>query len=310
MVNKMNIGVIGVGYWGSKVVREYIDLAKEEKINGVGICDAREDTLKNFKDNENIIKTSNNYKEFLKDTAIDGVHICVNNKYHYDVAKEALQNGKHVLLEKPMTTEAHKAYELVELSAHNGLILQVGHIFRFANVIRKAKELVDKNYFGKIYYFTLKWTTLMQPIQDVDIIWDLLPHPLDIIHFLTGKWPSNWHVFGRFYRRDKLNEMTFINLDYKDFVANIELSWLTPERKRLMEIVGSDRMAKIECVKQKMHIFEGNEKEFDVEIEANNTIKEEALNFINSIKSQKMPFNSHIIGAKNVDIIEKIMEGI
>jgi len=150
----------------------------------------------------------------------------------------------------------------------------------------------------------------MQPIQDVDIIWDLLPHPLDIIHFLTGKWPSNWQVFGRFYRRDKLNEMTFINLDYKDFVANIELSWVTPERKRLMEIVGSDRMAKIECVKQKMHIFEGNEKEFDVEIEANNTIKEEALNFINSIKSQKMPFNSHIIGAKNVDIIEKIMESI
>lgn len=304
----MNVGVIGVGYWGSKVVREYIDMVHDGIIDGVGICDAREEALNKFKDNS-IIKKSTNYKEFLGSNEINAVHIAVNNNFHYDVAKEALINGKHVLLEKPMATEANKAYELVELSANNGLILQVGHIFRFANVIRKAKELVNKNYFGSIRYFTLKWTTLMQPIKGVDIIWDLLPHPLDIIHFLTGKWPSTWQVMTRAYRRSELNEMAFINLDYGDFVANIELSWLTAERKRIMEIIGEKRMAKVECVKQKMHVFE-NGKEFDIDIEANNTIKEEALNFIGSIKNKKMPFNSHIIGAKNVDVIEKIMESI
>lgn len=305
----MNVGVIGVGYWGSKVVREYIDLVKEKKIDGVGVCDMREEVLNNFRNIDIVVKVSKDYKEFLKDENIEAVHICTNNATHYEVAKYALENGKHVLLEKPMTTDASKAYELVELSAHNGLILQVGHIFRFANVIRKAKELVDKKFFGKIYYFTLKWTTFMPSIQGVDIIWDLLPHPLDIIHFLTGKWPSNWQVMAKFYRREKLNEMTFINLDYKDFVANVELSWITKERKRLMEIVGEERMAKVECVKQKMHIFEDG-KEYDMEIEANNTIKEEAINFIESIKNRKMPFNSHIIGAKNVDIIEKIMESL
>lgn len=305
----MNVGVIGVGYWGSKVVREYIDLVKEKKIDGVGVCDMREEVLNNFRNIDIVVKVSKDYKEFLKDENIEAVHICTNNATHYEVAKYALENGKHVLLEKPMTTDASKAYELVELSAHNGLILQVGHIFRFANVIRKAKELVDKKFFGKIYYFTLKWTTFMPSIQGVDIIWDLLPHPLDIIHFLTGKWPSNWQVMAKFYRREKLNEMTFINLDYEDFVANVELSWITKERKRLMEIVGEERMAKVECVKQKMHIFEDG-KEYDMEIEANNTIKEEAINFIESIKNRKMPFNSHIIGAKNVDIIEKIMESL
>ncbi len=305
----MNVGVIGVGYWGSKVVREYIDLVKEKKIDGVGVCDMREEVLNNFRNIDIVVKVSKDYKEFLKDENIEAVHICTNNATHYEVAKYALENGKHVLLEKPMTTDASKAYELVELSAHNGLILQVGHIFRFANVIRKAKELVDKKFFGKIYYFTLKWTTFMPSIQGVDIIWDLLPHPLDIIHFLTGKWPSSWQVMAKFYRREKLNEMTFINLDYKDFVANVELSWITKERKRLMEIVGEERMAKVECVKQKMHIFEDG-KEYDMEIEANNTIKEEAINFIESIKNRKMPFNSHIIGAKNVDIIEKIMESL
>jgi predicted dehydrogenase len=306
----MNVGVIGIGYWGSKVVGEYIDLAKEEKIDGVGICDVREDILKKFGDMEYVTKASNDYKEFLKDEDIDAVHICVNNDMHYEVAKTAMQNGKHVLLEKPMTTNSQKAYELVEISANSGLILQVGHIFRFANVIRKAKEFVEKNYFGKIYYLTLKWTTLMQPIQGVDIIWDLLPHPLDIVHFITGKWPSSWQVTAKLYRREKLNEMTFMNLDYDDFITNVELSWVTPERKRLLEIIGSDRMARVECVKQQMHVFEGNEKDFDVEIKDNNTIREEALNFIDSIKSGKMPFNSHIIGAKNVDTIQKIMESI
>jgi len=305
----MNIGIIGIGYWGSKVAREYLDLAKEEKIDGVGLCDTREDILNNF-ESEHIIKKSTDYTEFLKNDKIDAVHIAANNKFHYDIAKEALSNGKHVLLEKPMTTETNKAYELVELSAKHGLVLQVGHIFRFANVIRRAKELVDENYFGEIRYLTLKWTTLMESVNGVDIIWDLFPHPLDMIHFLTGKWPSEWQVMARAYRRDKPSEMTFINLDYGDFIANVELSWLTPERKRLMEIVGSERMARVECVKQKIHIFEGNKRDFDLEVEGNNTIREEALNFVDSIKNKKMPFNSHIIGAKNVDIIEKIMESV
>ncbi len=306
----MNIGVIGVGYWGSKVVKEYLDLAAEGIIDGVGICDKREEVIDNFKGKEDVIKLSTDYNEFLKNDTIDGVHICTNNEFHYQIAKTALDNGKHVLLEKPMTTDSSKAYELVELSAHNGLILQVGHIFRFANVIREVKKLVDENYFGDIRYLTLKWTTLMKPIKGVDIVWDLLPHPLDIVHFLTGKWPSDWQIMTKKYRRKELSELALINLDYGDFIAAVELSWLTHERKRLLEIIGSNKMAKVECVKQRLHILEEGGKLSHIEVEANNTIREEAMNFIKSIKSRKMPFNSHIIGAKNVDVIEKIVESI
>jgi hypothetical protein len=131
-----------------------------------------------------------------------------------------------------------------------------------------------------------------------------------MIHFLTGKWPLDWKIISKAYRRKELNEVAFINLNYDKFFATIGLSWITPERKRLMEIVGSGRSAKVECVKQKIHVFEGNERDFDLDVRSNNTIKEEAINFINSIKQNKMPFNSHIIGAKNVDIIEKIIKDI
>ena len=300
----VKIGVVGIGYWGSKVAREYLNLVENRVIDSVSLCDIDKGRLGLFKG----VKTFTSLEKFLRN--VDAVHICTNNHTHYMVAKKALENNVHVLVEKPMTISSNDAYHLVELASEKGMVLQVGHIFRFANVIRKTKELVCNNYFGKIYYFTLKWTTLMQPVKGVDIIWDLLPHPLDIIHFLMGKWPVDWQIMARHYRREKLSEIAFINLDYRDFVANIELSWLTPERKRLMEIVGSDKMAKIECVKQKMMIvIEGNNR-YEIPVEANNTIREEILNFIEAVDSRKMPFNSHIIGAKNVDVIENIIRDV
>ena len=299
----MRIGVVGIGYWGSKVTREYLSLVEDRTIDSISLCDVNKGRLGLFKG----VKTFTSLEEFLRN--VDAVHICTNNHTHYQIAKKALENDVHVLVEKPMTVSSSDAYHLVELASEKGLILQVGHIFRFANVIRKTKELLDNEFFGKIYYFTLKWTTLMQPIKGVDIIWDLLPHPLDIIHFLTGKYPSSWNVMTRHFRREKHSELAFINLDYKDFVANIELSWLTHERKRLMEIIGSDKMARIECVRQKMSIIAEDEV-YEIPVDANNTIREEILNFIEAVDSRKMPFNSHIIGAKNVDIVEKIVGGL
>lgn len=133
-------------------------------------------------------------------------------------------------------------HNLVEIASENGLVLQVGYIFRFANVIRKVKELYEEGFFGDIRYFKLEWTSLITPIKDLDIIWDLLPHPLDIINFITGEWPSRFGVTGRAYRREELNEVAFIQADFnKKFFANIEISWLQPIRRRIMEIVGSKR---------------------------------------------------------------------
>lgn len=305
----MNIGVIGIGSWGKRVVGEYHSLVKEGELTAVGICEKNPDLLKQAKDmNPSVVSTD--YKEFLKHKDIDAVHICVPNEYHYEIAKYALQNGKHVLLEKPITQEARSAYELVEIASQEGLILQVGHIFRFAQVLRKTKELVDQDYFGQIYYMTLNWTTLMNYMEGIDIIWDLLPHPLDMIHFLTGKYPKTWHINAKPLRRKSLNELAVLSLEYDDFFATIELSWVTAERKRLLQLIGSQRQAKVECVKQQLHIYEGNQKEFDIPVEKNNTIRDEALNFITSIQNKKMLYNAHIIGAQNVDIIEKILHSL
>lgn len=295
----MNIGVIGIGSWGNRVIKEYVDLLNEGIIDNVSICEINKELLKEYKN----FKSSNNYKKFLEDDSIDAVHICTPNNTHYDIVKESMENDVHVLVEKPMTTKSSDAYKLIELSAENGLILQVGHIYRFANVMKKLKELMNENYFGEIKYLTFKWTNLFQPAQDTDIIWDLTPHIIDMTHFLTSMWPIDSTVF----RKNK--KSAFLNLDYKDFISNVELSWITHERKRELNIIGSDRSAKVQCVKQHIHIYE-NKKEFDIDVVLNNTIKDEAINFITSIKNKKMPYNSHIIGARSVDVIENILEDV
>ena len=300
----MDVGVIGIGYWGNKVVREYMDLYMEGVIDSIALCDLDGTKLEPFKERVNAYT---DIEGFIRN--IDAVHICTNNQTHYEIAKTALTNGTNVLVEKPMTMNHDQAYNLVEMASETGLVLQVGHIFRFANVIRKVKALYNERFFGDIRYFKLEWTSLMPPIKDIDIIWDLLPHLLDIINFITGEWPSGFGVTGRAYRREELNEVANIHADYnKDFFANIVISWLQPIRRRTMEIVGSKRSAVVDCVGQKIEVYDVDGSKDRIEVVSNNTIRDEALNFLNAIKTGKNTFNSAIVGARCVEMIERVIE--
>jgi predicted dehydrogenase len=301
----MKIGVIGIGRWGTKVAREYITLANEGIVDSVILCDADNHRLKPFAD---LAITYNKLDDAIR--SVDGIHICTPNSTHYEIAKKALESEVHVLVEKPMTTDHNKAYELVEIATAENLILQVGHIYRFANAIRKIKELYGSNYFGSICYFNLTWTHLMPYMESVDVLWDLLPHPLDILNFITKKWPREFVGVGRAFRRDRLNEVGSLQAIYDDEIfANIHLSWLSPIRRRILEIVGSKRTALVECVKQEIKIYEGNEEKL-LKVEVNNTIRDEALNFIRAIKTGKNNFNSSIVGARNVEMIERAINSL
>lgn len=299
----MRIGVIGIGYWGQKVAREYISLLNEGKLDSLSLCDVDESKLTTFKGE---INTFTNFDEFIN--SVDAIHVCTNNSRHYEITRKALNQCKHVLVEKPMTLDPDEAYELVEHASSNGCILQVGHIYRFANVIRKVKELYGDEYLGKPYYFNIRWTHKMQPIKGIDILWDLLPHPIDILNFITGNWPLEFTGVGRVFRREKTNEMVNIQGIYDNsLVTNIHLSWLSPIRRRTIEIVGSERTALVECVKQEINIYEEGKIE-PLKLEANNTIRDEIVNFLNAIETGKSSFNSAIVGARAVDIIKKAIE--
>jgi len=297
----MKIGIIGIGQWGTKVAKEYIKLMDEGTLDSVILCDADNSKLKPFSD---VTITCNQFNEAIR--KVDGIHICTPNSTHYKFAEKALESGVCVLVEKPMTTDHNKAYELVEIATAENLVLQVGHIYRFANAVRKIKELYQSNYFGNVYYFNLTWTHLMPYVEGVDVLWDLLPHPLDIVNFITRKWPIKVVGVGKAFRRGESSEVVSLQALYDDETfANVHLSWLSPIRRRSLEIVGSKRTALVECVKQKIRIYEEGKEQLPKEVEANNTIRDEALNFIRAIETGKNSFNSSIVGARNVEIIEK-----
>lgn len=296
----MRVGIFGLGRWGQKVLKEYIALLDEEVIESLMLYDHNFNQLKQL---NGLFKTASSFRDALN--KVDVLHICTDNSTHYSIAKQALQSGIHVLVEKPMTTSYNQALELVELADSQNLILQAGHIYRFSNVIRKIVELFQEGFFGTTYYFTCTWTHLMPIKQRVDILWDLLPHPLDILNFITEKWPTDFIGAGRAFRRHNLKEIACLQALFNDdIIANIHLSWLNPFRRRILEVIGSKKTASVECVAQHITIYDNNSIT-SLEVEANNTLRAEILNFIDAVKTGKNHFNSSLVGARNVEMIEK-----
>ena len=155
-MDKLNVGVIGVGYWGKKIASEYALLSKTDpSVNLLGVCDVFEDNLKFCKEKYGVSYLAKTPDEILLNPEIDAVHICTPSVTHYDICKEALNQGKHVTLEKPMTLDSHEAIKLVDLALEKNRVLSVGHIFRFDAAIMKAKTLIENNWFGDLYWMKL-----------------------------------------------------------------------------------------------------------------------------------------------------------
>ncbi|TYL36433.1 hypothetical protein CV102_22690 [Natronococcus pandeyae] len=295
----MKIGVIGLGSWGRRVFEEYARLRDEGVTDAVVGCDTDPGQLAAI---DGADATYESLEETLE--AADAVHVCTNNESHYPIAQRALRSDTDVLLEKPLTLDRRNAYHLVELASERGRILQSGHVFRFANVVRKVRDLYDDGYFGDVYYVTLRWTHQTEPIDGTDVLWDLLPHPLDILNFVARDWPDDAVVIGDACRRPDRLEFATASLEFEEFTAVVQLSWVDPVRRRQLEIVGAERSAVVECVDQTIDVA-GTAPD-PIDVVKNNTIRTEAQNFINAIETGQNTFNSAIVGARTVDVIDEI----
>lgn len=312
---RVNLAVIGAGYWGRKVVREYLNLEKEDSdFRLVEVCDLLESNLDYCKKELDInpAKLTTDYESVFKSLDIDAVHICTPNETHYKFGSQALNEGKNVLLEKPIALSPKDAWDLCRLSESKRLCLQVGHIYRFNNALKKVRDLISEGYFGDLYYFKLQWTTWMPSPLGRDIIFDLGPHPVDILHFLIQKWPKKVNCTANYYRRPSLEEVAYINLDFgHKLMANVELSWLQPGKVREVTIIGSKRAAKVDCLDQTVHTYEDNNGEnFSIEIDANNTIFDEVKNFIFSIRDETNHKNPGAVGAGNVVVLDSLKRSL
>ena len=294
------LGIVGLGNWGRRVAEEANILLEEGFIDDLYLCDANEALLKKYKDN----KTTREFNDLI--SKIDAVHICTPNQFHFELGKRSLENNIHTLIEKPMTTNRYDAFELLEIALEKGLVLQVGHIFRFANVVKKLREMYENNEFGQVHYINLEWTHYMKPMSNTNVIWDLAPHPIDILNFITSQWPIKIFGVAKPLRQSRYEEMAILQALYKNNMnSTVHISWANPIKRRRVEIVGEEITAQAECVKQTIDIHRNDGSIESIPVESNNTIREEISHFVSSIKTRKNGNNSGVIGLRTVELIER-----
>ena len=300
-MTKFKVGIIGTGYWGRKGVEEFSNI---QNVSVEAIADLSEENLKFCADRFKVQRTLKDYSQLIAIPDITAVYVATPNSLHYQICKEALESGKHVLVEKPITLDSKQGWELVKTAEKNNLTLAVGHIFRFNNAIIEAKRLLKQKFLGKLFLMDFNWVNLEKPFTDRDVIVDLAPHMFDMMNFLTDAWPVEISAVA-VEHRNKVYETANIHAKFADGVlSNAMLSWVIPRKTRQVSLIGESRSMFIDAVGQEITVFESGYT-YKLGIERNNTIRDELLHFIDSIgKPSVETKNSGAVGVRTVELIE------
>ena len=238
-VRTLKIGIIGYGYWGPNLTRNFFEIPMADL---VAIADMKNDRLQRAKNVYPSVYTTNEYTEFFN-MDLDAAIISTPPATHYPIAKDCLEHGMHVLIEKPMTLKSEHAQELIELAASKDLILMVGHTFEYNSAVLALKEYVDSGEIGEILYLDTARLNLGLFQSDSNVLWDLAPHDISILLYLFGEKPISVSAQGMPCVFDGIYDVAYMNLIFPNRVpAYIHVSWLDPCKVRRLTVVGSKKM--------------------------------------------------------------------
>ncbi len=239
MPNQPNIAVIGSGYWGKNLVRNYHDLGALRLI-----CDNNQSVLTAFQEQYPDVNTCLALHEVLADQAVKGVVIATPAETHYLMAREALLAGKHVYVEKPLVLDEKEGRELIDLAAERDLVLMVGHLLQFHPVFVHLKELVRQGELGRINYIYSHRLNLGKIRREENILWSFAPHDISMILTLAGTVPDEVSATGGYYLHQKIADVTTTHLTFPSGLrAHIFVSWLHPFKEQKLVVVGDLKMA-------------------------------------------------------------------
>lgn len=235
----VRVGVIGYGYWGPNVVRNVSNL---DNCQLAAICDRSPAALGRASRPYPGVPLTTDAGDILRSPDIDAVAVVTPVWTHFDLAKSALENGKHVFVEKPFTSTSQQAEQLIELAEKNRLQIMVDHTFLFSGAVRKIRELVDKGTLGPLYYFDSTRVNLGLFQHDVSVVWDLAPHDLSIMDYLLREKPEAVVTTGARHL-NSLADMAFITVYFPgNLIAHVNVNWLSPVKVRTTLIGGKDKM--------------------------------------------------------------------
>jgi predicted dehydrogenase len=318
----IRFGVIGYGYWGPNIVR---NLRSLDSGKVVAICDKNEASLKRAKQAYPDVHVTTDAMDLLKSPDIDAICVITPVWTHFELAKTALENGKHVFVEKPFTSTSAQAAELIEIALRKNLQIMVDHTFLFTGAVKKIHQLIDDSTLGKLYYYDSTRVNLGLFQHDVNVLWDLAPHDLAIVDYLIGKQPEAIVATGEAHFNG-LTDVAYLTAYYPDnVIAHINVNWLSPVKVRTTLIGGEKKMLvwndlevdeKIKVYDRGVQMNNSREGVYDLmvsyrtgdmwapKIEMVEALKAEMAYFINCIKDGHTPFNDGQAGLRVVKMLE------
>jgi predicted dehydrogenase len=235
----IRIGVIGYGYWGPNIVRNF---HTHEGSEVSMVCDKNPKTQERLRKAHPAMAFSTDENEILKSPSIDLVAVVTPVWTHYELTKKALENGKHVFVEKPFTCSVAQAEELVELAEKKNLKIMVDHTFLFTGAVKKIRQLIDEGSMGDLYYYDSLRVNLGLFQHDVNVIWDLAPHDLSIMDYVIGEKPDAVVATGESHLNN-IEDVAFITVYFpKKIIAHVNVNWLSPVKVRTTLIGGEKKM--------------------------------------------------------------------
>ncbi len=322
------IAVIGYGYWGPNLVRNFLKIAEAKPLV---VCDLDKEKLAAAKAKFPEIETTASFEETIKRNDIGGIAIATPPFTHYGLALMALDCGKNIMVEKPLTLTVKDAEKLVEKAKKNGKTLLSAHTWEYHPAINRIKEIIQSGELGKILFINSDRVNLglFQPNR-LNVVWDLAPHDISIINFLLDSVPENVSAIGKSNVIDGIIDDAHYSLQFENNVlANVYNSWMAPEKKREIIIVGSEKMLVYnDLAEQKIKLFEKGVKSAKKEInttrdveyidngfkaialEQGEALEIECRHFIECAREGKKPRTCGISGLNVVKTITAIQESI
>ncbi|MFB0564261.1 MAG: Gfo/Idh/MocA family protein [Candidatus Aminicenantaceae bacterium] len=325
----VTLGVIGCGHWGPNHIRNFNSLPNSNVKSCADLDEKRLDQIRIMYPN---INTTSDFMDILNDEEINAVVVSTPTNTHYKIAKSALEKGKDVLCEKPLTINIEESEELVEISNKLNRILMVGHVFLFNAGIQKLRELIKENELGKIYYVHCTRTNLGPIREDVNSVYDLASHEIYICGYLLNSEPDKIIAKGEDFLQPGIEDLAFISMSYPGkTLVNIHVSWLDPIKVRKITVVGDLRMAiwndmdTLEPVRifnkgvtkepyytdyGEFHYLTRDGDIHSPKIRLIEPLKNQAMHFIDCVENRKKPLSDGDNGLNVVKILNKIQASL
>lgn len=325
------IGVIGCGYWGPNLLRNF---AENEAAELRWICDTDESRLNAMGRRYPAARTTTDYGKLVGDPQLDAIAVVTPVATHYEIAKAALRAGKHVLVEKPLTATARDAENLIELAERNRLTLMVDHTFVYTGAVRKMKEILNSGDIGELLYFDSIRINLGLFQRDINVLWDLAPHDLSIMDYLIERQPIGVSALGSCHIEPGIENIAYLVMKFADdFIAHFHFNWLAPVKIRRTLIAGARKMILYDDIEptEKVRVYDkgvdtnrARNREADYQtlisyrtgdvwapkLDATEALHYVVAEFLDAIRERRKPLTDGEVGLRVVSILEAAHESI